>query len=68
MSAHPHNPTVALWGGPLDGLSFEGTEGSKFIVPPLWHRGYRRSVVEWHADLSACTVKYIWREVWEDQS
>lgn len=61
-----HNPTVALWGGPLDGLKFEGGEEHRFKEPPLWHRGYRRHIVGWHKDMSVCVVQYVWREVWDE--
>lgn len=66
MSLTPHNPTVALWGGPLDGLKFEGDEAHRFLEPPVWHRGYRRHIITWHADRSVCGVRYVWREVWEE--
>lgn len=61
-----HNPTVALWGGPLDGTEFEAAEDTRYMEPPPWHRGYRRHIIVWHADHSVCAVQYTWKEVWEE--
>lgn len=60
-----HGPTISFWGGPDDGLEFAGEESTRFLTPPEWHRGYRRSEVARHGkDNSVCYVIYIWREVW----
>ena len=62
-----HGPVIVFWGGPDDGLTFEAKIETRFKRPPPWHRGYRRSEVVRHGkDQSVCSVKYVWREVWDE--
>ena len=65
MMREPHAPTIALWGGPLDGLEFQSALDTRHIEPPRVYQGYRRSETALHGDdNSVCYVVYIWREVW----